>query len=108
MRYKICSICGNKFVPTHNKQAYCSDKCKTISIRNSKRSYRLNIIDEYASEKDIHMNEKRWKSKPKTKDINSMLRLLKDFGIDPGITPDFKSYSELNRWKNKLLSTYMR
>lgn len=36
---RICKICKKQFVVKHGRQLYCSDRCKIIARRKSKRKY---------------------------------------------------------------------
>ena len=36
-----CKYCGKTFTKTHNRQTYCSDKCRTEARREQKRNWAL-------------------------------------------------------------------
>lgn len=54
---KHCKYCGKPFTKTHNRQVYCSDKCRLNARREQKARYqakrrkkikqKLLIVDEY-------------------------------------------------------------
>jgi predicted nucleic acid-binding Zn ribbon protein len=36
-----CAYCGKEYTKTHNRQMYCSDKCRTEARREQKRKWAL-------------------------------------------------------------------
>lgn len=37
-----CKYCGKSFTKTHNKQKYCSEKCREYAVKEQKLKYQLN------------------------------------------------------------------
>ena len=50
-----CAYCGKEYTKTHNRQTYCSDKCRTEARREKRRRYDYKY---YRKNRDI-INQKR-------------------------------------------------
>jgi len=73
MNEKICTWCNNPFTPGHFNQKLCSPECKTASIKDVKKRYKLTEKGKLTNERWIKSerrkeNERRYQTSPKGKE----------------------------------------
>lgn len=110
LKPKRCFVCGRVFVPTVNNQICCRDECTAEYKYEYKRLYWDDMlqemvdpeIDDYIGD-NVFITKEQLLSSPNLSDRIKVRRVLSDFGIKCEM-PSFKTFKEMNDWKNEKLA----